>query len=132
MPSPQAHSRSDGPSPQDQRRQAPPSPPARRLGPRPLPQHLALALTTWGNSALAWPSLKAAWQGSKAAAQPSPESPLAQNLACLDADLQRSDEGALLAALTAEGHRRLAGFLDGVTAYRHHPYRRALVDRPVL
>ncbi len=134
MPSPQAHSRSDGPSPQDQRRQAPPSPPARRLGPRPLPQHLALALATWGNSALAWPSLKAAWQSSNAGPGhnlPQPAA-LAQNLASLDADLQRSDEGALLAALTAEGHRRLLGFLDGVTAYRHHPYRRALADRPVL
>lgn len=87
----------------------------------------------WSNSALAWPSLKAAWQGSKAPGpnQP-PQDPLRQSLASLDAELQSVDEGALLAALTAEGHRRLNGFLDGVAAYRHHTYRRAMPERPVL
>lgn len=120
MHSPQAHSPSPG--------LASPAPP-RRLGPRPLPQHLALALAMWSNSALAWPSLKAAWQSSRDAAQPSP---LQHALASLDAELARSDEAALIAALTAEGQRRLEGFVDGVIQYRHHPYRRALPDRPVL
>lgn len=125
MANPRPHSRSDGQVP-------------RRLGPRPLPQHLALALAMWGNSALAWPSLKAAWQGSSAAAERSPaenppnQGPLQRGLASLSADLQAADEGALLAALTAEGHRRLEGFLDGVATYRHHPYRRAMRERPVL
>lgn len=111
-----------------------PQPP--RLGPRPLPQHLLLALTIWGNSAAAWPSLKLVWQNSKAApranAADDPPARLGRALASLDAELQRADEGALIAALAAEGHRRLESFIDGVSAYRHHPYRRALPDRPVL
>ena len=98
----------------------------------------------WGNSAAAWPSLKAAWHTSKAPGQSpeaGPQDPnwarlnrarLNQALASLDADLQRADEGALIAALAAEGHRRLESFIDGVSAYRHHPYRRDLADRPVL
>lgn len=106
-----------------------------RLGPRPLPQHLLLALTMWGNSAAAWPSLKAAWHNSKAA-QPDQSQAAAANLnralASLDGALQKADEGALIAALAAEGHRRLESFVDGVSAYRHHRYRRDLADRPVL
>lgn len=111
---------------------------APRLGPRPLPQHLLLALAIWGNSAAAWPSLKAAWQNSK----PPPEIPnlpelaalasLRQALAGLDGALQRADEGALIGALAAEGHRRLEEFVDGVTAYRHHAYRRSMPERPVV
>lgn len=83
----------------------------------------------WSNSALAWPSLKAAWQSSKAGQE---QSQLQRGLASLGADLQAAEEGALLAALTAEGHRRLEGFLDGVASYRHHAYRRAMPERPVL
>ena len=128
MPNPQTHSRS-GPS------VLPP-----RLGPRPLPQHLLLALAMWSNSALAWPGLKAAWQslkvrqGSKAGPDANPQQPgqLSQSLASLDAELQKADEAALIAALTAEGHRRLEGFVDGVTTYRHHAYRRSMPERPVL
>ncbi len=130
LPNPPPHSPSAGPSAAEQPEQ--PVPPAPRLGPRPLPQHLALALAMWSNSALAWPSLKAAWQSSKAAPDPAARSPLQDGLASLGAELQSVDEAALLAALTAEGHRRLEGFLDGVTAYRHHGYRRRMPERPVL
>ena len=113
-------------SPQD----SPSAPPAqRRLGPRPLPQHLMLALALWGNSAAAWPSLKAAWQSSKGEGQPSP---LASALQSLAPELQKADEAALLDALTLEGHRRLGHFLDGVLSYRRHPTARPASDRPVL
>jgi polyhydroxyalkanoate synthase len=108
-------------------RSAPPA--QRRLGPRPLPQHLMLALALWGNSAAAWPSLKAAWQSSKEGGQPSP---LASALQSLAPDLQKTDEAALLEALTVEGHRRLGQFLDGVQGYRRHPNARHPSDRPVL
>jgi polyhydroxyalkanoate synthase subunit PhaC len=99
----------------------------------------------WSNSAAAWPSLKAAWHNSKAERSPTGQSQADQNqadqaalvnltrlLASLDGELQKADEGALIAALAAEGHRRLESFVDGVSAYRHHPYRRDLADRPVL
>jgi polyhydroxyalkanoate synthase len=96
----------------------------------------------WGNSALAWPSLKAAWQSSNPAPNGNPEPPpshltalqqsLARDLQDLASDLQKADEAALMAALAAEGHRRLEGFLDGVQGYRHHPYRRAMPERRVV
>jgi polyhydroxyalkanoate synthase len=115
----------------------PVSHPARRLGPRPLPQHLMLALALWGNSAAAWPSLKAAWQSSKegvARDRPNPpaSAPLAKALAALAPDLEKADEAALIDALTIEGHRRLGHFLDGVLTYRRHAGARPAADRPVL
>ena len=90
-----------------------------------------LALALWGNSAAAWPSLKAAWQNSKAANLP-PQSQLASALASLAPALQKADEGALIEALTAEGHRRLNRFLDGVLGYRRHAGRRSAAEKPVL
>lgn len=107
----------------------PPEQAVRRLGPRPLPQHLTLALALWGNSAAAWPSLKAAWRNSNEAEQ---ASPLARALRALAPALQDADEAALLHALTIEGHRRLGQFLDGVLAYRRDPCVRRPADRPVL
>lgn len=134
MPNPQPHSPSGRSAPLGNQ------PPVQRLGPRPLPQHLTLALAIWSNSAAAWPSLKAAWQGSSApistAGPPLPGQAaleaLRLALASLDADLQGADEGDLIGALAAEGHRRLEEFVDGVTAYRHHVYHRSMPDRPIL
>src|SRR6185436_12469029 len=113
---PQTHSQANSPGSSSA------SPAQRRLGPRPLPQHLMLALALWGNSAAAWPSLK----------DPGQPSPLASALQSLAPELQRADEAALLDALTLEGHRRLGNFLDGVTSYRRHPNARHPSDRPVL
>ena len=104
---------------------------SRRLGPRPLPQHLMLALALWGNSAAAWPSLKAAWQSSNGADK-APPSPLASAVQALAPELKKADEAALIEALTGEGHRRLGGFLDGVLNYRRYPKARPVSDRPVL
>ena len=110
-----------------------PHPGSHRLGPRPLPQHLMLALALWGNSAAAWPSLKAAWQSSSARDPKAPPSPLASALARLGPELGKADEGALIDALTIEGHRRLNRFLDGVLGYRRHAGGRpARSERPIL
>lgn len=126
MPHSQQASHSAGSQPPELR-------PSRRLGPRPLPQHLMLALALWGNSAAAWPSLKAAWRNSSAADEPAATpSPLASALRALAPDLQKADEAALINALTIEGHRRLGRFLDGVLAYRRDPGTRAVSDRPVI
>jgi polyhydroxyalkanoate synthase len=92
-----------------------------------------LALAVWGNSAAAWPTLKAAWQSSNGAGgQPATPSPLASALQALAPDLQKADEAALIDALTIEGHRRLGGFLDGVLTYRRYPTMRPPSDRPIL
>jgi polyhydroxyalkanoate synthase len=90
-----------------------------------------LALALWGNSAAAWPSLKAAWQSSNGADK-APPSPLASALQALAPDLKRADEAALIEALTSEGHRRLGRFLDGVLNYRRYASVRPESDRPIL
>jgi polyhydroxyalkanoate synthase len=96
-----------------------------------------LALALWGNSAAAWPSLRAAWQSSNGTDGAGPPNPLASALRALAPELQKvelesADEAALIEALTREGHRRLDRFLDGVLSYRRHPGARAAAERPVL
>ncbi len=99
-----------------------------------------LALALWGNSAAAWPSLKAASQnlnrGSNGAGPTPPgplaSAPLADALQALAPALQSADEAALVEALTLEGHRRLNRFLDGVLTYRRHPAARATADRRLI
>lgn len=90
-----------------------------------------LALALWGNSAAAWPSLKAAWQSSNGTDK-APPSPLASALQALAPALKNADEAALIEALTGEGHRRLDRFLDGVLTYRRYAGARPASDRPVL
>ncbi len=104
----------------------PPSPPPAkpRLGPRPLPLHLAAASLAWTNSLAALPLLKSgsiAWRPElKAAAQS-----LADELASAKPD-------DVASAVATEAGRRLAAFLDGLTAYRRHIYRRVESDAPVI
>jgi polyhydroxyalkanoate synthase len=62
-----------------------------------------------------------AWRGELKAA--------AQNLA---GDLAAVRPEAFAAAVAAEAERRFANFLDGLTAYRRHGYRRALPAVPVV
>lgn len=98
--------------------------PRRRLGPRPLPQHLALATTAWLSSSAGLALLKSGSLASRAAD--------ARPVALLQAELRSADPDALAAAVEAEARRRLAAFLTGVDRYRRHPYRRTLADPPVL
>jgi polyhydroxyalkanoate synthase len=96
----------------------------RRQGPRPLPLHLAAATFAWTTSLAALPLLKSgsiAWKGElKAAAQS-----LAGDLAAVKPD-------AFAAAVAAEAEHRLETFLDGMSAYRRHAYRRAPSTVPIV
>ncbi len=116
--------------------------------PRPLPQHLSLAVATWLNSGAILPALKL---GSQSWAQPDAKSPTPpkspsqpnqnpndprENLRSrwrdLLAEVERAEPVALTAALQAEGLRRFDQLLTGVEKYRHHPQHRALAEAPVL
>ena len=96
----------------------------RRLGPRPLPLHLAAATLTWVSSRAALPLLR---NGSL---------PWRPHLAAAAGELQRhlanANLDAFARALEAELHRRLAALLKGIQTYRNHPYRRSIVDPPVV
>ncbi len=106
-----------------------PLPPAPlRQGPRPLPLHLLLAAMSWGSSALAWPSLSSA----SLASIPTPSPALQERLASLRQAAASLAPGALQSALPGELARRANRFLDGVEAYRRHPYRRDLTDPPAV
>ena len=88
-----------------------------RLGPRPLPWHLLLAATTW----LGWPPVsplsRSGWRDSN------PD---------LAAALEKAGPDALAAVIASEGRRRFGRLLDGIEAYRRHPYRRQLPTPPTL
>lgn len=95
-----------------------------RLGPRPLPLHLASAATLWLSSRAALPLLKSGslpWRPELAPAAQA----LRQSLASVAAE-------DFAAAVEAELRARSGGFLTGLERYRHHPYRRALPEPPVL
>lgn len=99
-----------------------PSPP--RQGPRPLPLHCVTQASTLLSSTVALPNSKGAWPHwkphlSKAAAE------LAESLAGIDPDL-------FAEAVAAETRRRFARFVDGVLAYRGHPWRRTLPEPPAI
>ena len=103
---------------------SPPWPQATRLGPRPLPLHLARAMTVWTSSLAALPTAK---NGSL------PWSPaLASRAASLAADLASAPTDSLADCLAGEGRRRLDAMLAGIEIYRHHPYRRALRDPKII
>ncbi|HWK47198.1 MAG TPA: alpha/beta fold hydrolase [Stellaceae bacterium] len=106
-----------------------PNPPP-RLGPRPLPLHLMHAAASWSGSKLALPLLRSgstAWPPNPGTLpQGSPEfAALAQQLAAVTYE-------DLSAAVDRELIRRADLFATGLEAYRRHPYRRVLTDRPVL
>jgi polyhydroxyalkanoate synthase subunit PhaC len=97
---------------------------APRRGPRPLPLHLASAAMLWMSSRAALPLWKSGllpWRPELADAARA----LQQSLAAVAAE-------DLAAAIDAELRARSGGFLDGVERYRHHAYRRALAEPPVL
>jgi polyhydroxyalkanoate synthase len=100
------------------------TPPRPRLGPRPLPLHLTLAGGTWLSSLAALPLARS---GSLAWSADGP----AEAAAALAPALASAPPEALARALGAEVRARLGRFLDGIAAYRAHPYRRAPDDAPV-
>jgi poly[(R)-3-hydroxyalkanoate] polymerase subunit PhaC len=95
-----------------------------RQGPRPLPLHLGLATTAFlASNAASMPS-SGAW--------PASNGPLRTRAEALRAEAASLDPASLAEAVRREGRRRYGRFLDGVLAYRRHPYRRALADPPEL
>ncbi len=87
-------------------------PPSHRRGPRPLMLHLALNLTKQNASGFAWPSSNADWQN-------------------LIVQLQQS---AMAASLPGAKPLLLPdpALIQGIAAYRRHPYRRTLIDPPPI
>ena len=95
-----------------------------RLGPRPLPLHLAAAASTWMSAPAASHLLKSGsldWR---------PE--LASAARELKQNLQASDPKVFDQAIQGEVRRRLYDFINGILAYRQHPYRRSLADPPAV
>lgn len=89
------------------------------MGPRPLPLYLGIEgwmLTSSSAVSMLLRSGSPRW---------SPDLPDE-----LRAQLGTADPTEFAEAFAAEGRRRYAAFLDGVAAYRGHPYRRRLVDPP--
>jgi polyhydroxyalkanoate synthase subunit PhaC len=98
--------------------------PSPRLGPRPLPLHLAAAITSFASSHAALPLLKSgflAWR---------PELRTAGNE--LEKSLAAVGVEALAEAVERELRSRADLFLKGIERYRDHPYRRDLADPAVL
>src|SRR5690242_17040506 len=91
-----------------------------RLGPRPLPLHLAAAISSFASSHAALPLLKSGWLAWR------PE------LKAAGTELEKSlaDVGveALGLAVERELRSRADLFLKGIERYRDHPYRRDVVD----
>lgn len=98
--------------------------PARR-GPRPLPQHLAIAGLSWLSSPGAWRLWSGVSKGSKAPAliSPPPE---------LESALAEVDPAGFATALETEALHRLERLAIGIERYRAHPYRRSLTDPPAI
>jgi polyhydroxyalkanoate synthase len=93
-----------------------------RKGPRPLPTHLLTAALTYVSSNAALPFSKKGsldWQIS------------AEKTDGLADALTAADPNLLATAVEREGRLRLSRFLDGIEAYRHHPYRRNTAEPPV-
>ncbi len=94
------------------------------LGPRPLPLHLTMAATTWGNSRAALPQLKSGLL---------PLSPgLADTAAALRANLATVPVEEIEAAVDHAAQARLYALVSGILAYRRHPYRRNLAEPPTV
>lgn len=88
----------------------------RSPGPRPLPLHLMTAWSLWQSSRNAYVFSKPASHLWHPAMQ--------GTLVALQAQAAAIAPQDLAAALEAEADRRFAAFLNGVEAYRDHPYRR--------
>jgi len=93
--------------------------PDRRLAPRPLPAHLASAAGLWLSSRAALPCLRSVSPPSNPASNPA-----AGRLRALADEIDAFGPDQAAHALEAEIARRAQACLDGLEAYRRHPYRR--------
>jgi len=98
-----------------------------RQGPRPLALHLTVALTVLLSSPGGLPFLRSGSLPWKPALRDR-----VSDLAAEIAAAEKRADGSFYRAVDREMRRRLDLFFTGVERYRHHPYRRALDDPPVL
>lgn len=99
-------------------------PPPLRQGPRPLALHLLTAAGSWLGSRAALPLSRSGllpWKPELAAAA-----------SALQASLAAHAPEAFAAAVDAELAARAEAFAAGILRYRRHPYRRNMVEPPVL
>ncbi len=89
-----------------------------RQGPRPLPLHLTIAALTWGSSLAALPALKNGSPHWRPSAKSQADKILSQIRAADPCVLRQAVEGEILS--------RSLALLNGILAYRNHPYKRAL------
>jgi polyhydroxyalkanoate synthase len=97
---------------------------APRLGPRPLPLHLAAAITSFASSHVALPLLKSGWLAWRPELKAA-GAELERNLAAVGVE-------ALAEAVERELRSRADLFLKGIERYRDHPYRREASDPAVI
>src|SRR5258708_8421589 len=99
------------------------SQPDRRLAPRPLPVHLASAMTLWLSSRVGLTSLKpgsSLWNSA------------GDRLRALARELAPPEIDKVSAALDRVVVQRAGAFLHGIEAYHQHPYRRPATRAPGL
>jgi polyhydroxyalkanoate synthase subunit PhaC len=97
--------------------------PDRRLAPRPLPAHLISALGLWLSSRAAlpfWKIVSPPWNAT------------ARRLRTLADEIDAFGFEAVATALDGELSRRATAYIDGLEAYRRHPYRRSAAAPRVL
>jgi polyhydroxyalkanoate synthase len=97
--------------------------PLMRRGPRPLLLHLTLAMLRSNVSRATSPLWNADWPTSSAAA-------ILQSIQ--DAVRDASRDGEFPFAVLAETLRQDAALIEGIAAYRRHPWRRTLIDPPEI
>ncbi len=100
------------------------APPPPRIGPRPLPLHLAAAISSFASSHVVLPLLKSGWAGWR------PE--LATAGRELEKQLAAVGLESFAEAVEAELRTRADLFLRGIERYRHHPYHRDVADPPAI
>jgi poly(3-hydroxyalkanoate) synthetase len=94
-----------------------------RRGPRPLLLHLTLAMLRSNVSRATSPLWNADWQTSSAAAI----------LQSLQSAVQHGNhENEFSLAVVAETLRQDAALIEGIAAYRRHPWHRTLIDPPAI
>jgi poly(3-hydroxyalkanoate) synthetase len=93
--------------------------PLHRRGPRPLLLHLTLAMLRSSACIAGSANWSAGWPSSSEELQ-----------ARLAATLRQAASGAFPAAVAAETLRQDAALIEGIAAYRRHPWRRDLPDPP--
>ncbi len=89
----------------------------RQISPRPIGLHLWLAATVTTSSLSGLTALRNGWPGWKDA-----------DARALRADIKTVDFGELAATIRRQSSLDFTRFLQGVTAYRAHPYRREAVQ----